>query len=259
MRSSTHSSDTSAEGACLSERGAAPAFERPHHRRIAAILHALDADLLIDHACLFGGGTALALAYGEYRESVDIDFLVSDQAGYRALRQRLTGPKGIQSIARSEGLLLAARPVRADQYGIRTMLQSEDTVVKFEIVSEGRISLELAEAVERVCGVVTLAPVDQVASKLLANSDRWADESVTSRDLIDLAMMAPGRALFRRGAAKAAAAYGTSIATDLGRAIEALRQRPHRLDRCMEAMRMSTVPKALLWKRIKALGNLATG
>jgi 3-deoxy-D-arabino-heptulosonate 7-phosphate (DAHP) synthase len=32
-----------------------------------------------------------------------------------------------------------------------------------------------------------------------------------------------------------------------------LRERPHRLDHCMRAMRMTAVPKALLWKRIKAL------
>ncbi|WP_255343899.1 nucleotidyl transferase AbiEii/AbiGii toxin family protein [Methylibium sp. T29-B] len=52
-------------------------FERPHHRRIATILAALDADVLVANDCLFGGGTAMALRYGEYRESVDIDFLVS--------------------------------------------------------------------------------------------------------------------------------------------------------------------------------------
>ena len=74
-------------------------FERPHHRRIAAILRALDADLLAVHFCWFGGGTAMALRYGEYRESVDIDFLVSDTAGYRALRELLTGPAGVQAIA----------------------------------------------------------------------------------------------------------------------------------------------------------------
>lgn len=49
-------------------------FERPHHRRIAQVLHALNAPLLRDNHCLFGGGTAIAMRYGEYRESVDMDF-----------------------------------------------------------------------------------------------------------------------------------------------------------------------------------------
>jgi hypothetical protein len=34
----------------------------------------------------------------------------------------------------------------------------------------------------------TLAPVDLAAEKLLANADRWADDAVFSRDVIDLAM-----------------------------------------------------------------------
>ena len=49
-------------------------FERPHHRRIARILAALNGDLLREANCLFGGGTAMALRFGEYRESVDMDF-----------------------------------------------------------------------------------------------------------------------------------------------------------------------------------------
>ncbi|MGZ5132535.1 MAG: nucleotidyl transferase AbiEii/AbiGii toxin family protein, partial [Caldimonas sp.] len=57
------SSSTWARGGCW--------FEREHHRRIAAILQALDAELLAASHCLFGGGTAMALRYGEYRESVD--------------------------------------------------------------------------------------------------------------------------------------------------------------------------------------------
>jgi predicted nucleotidyltransferase component of viral defense system len=48
--------------------------------------------LLKQHNYLFAGGTAIALRYGEYRESVDIDFLASDLASYRYLT--------IQSISR---------------------------------------------------------------------------------------------------------------------------------------------------------------
>ena len=232
-------------------------FERSHHRRIAVLLGALDSELLAANACWFGGGTAMALRYGEYRESVDVDFLVSETKGYRALRERLTGPAGVQSIARRGALLEASREVRADQYGIRTLLRTEGVDVKFEIVSERRIALDVPGATDRVCGVATLTALDMAASKLLANSDRWGDDAVMSRDLIDLAMMQPDAALFRQALAKAKAAYGKSVVADLDKAIEALRARPHRLDRCMEALQISTVPKALLWKRIKVLKTLA--
>jgi hypothetical protein len=39
--------------------------------------------------------------------------------------------------------------------------------------------------------------------------------------------------------------------------VQSLRKRPHRLDHCMQAMRLTAVPKALLWKRIKALEQRA--
>jgi hypothetical protein len=90
-------------------------------------------------------------------------------------------------------------------------------------------------------------------SKLLANSDRWRDDAVMSRDLIDLAMMAPLKTLMRHAMAKAQGAYGESVAADLAGAVEDLRARPHRLDQCMQAMAMTTVSKAALWARIRAL------
>ena len=61
-------------------------FNRPHHQKIAHVLSSLDKKKLLDASCYFGGGTAIALKYGEYRESVDIDFMVSDLNGYRSLR-----------------------------------------------------------------------------------------------------------------------------------------------------------------------------
>jgi hypothetical protein len=120
-------------------------------------------------------------------------------------------------------------------------------------VLEGRIELEAPGPDDRLCGVATLTPMDMVTSKLLANSDRWRDDAVLSRDLIDLAMMAPPKKLLRRAIDKARAAYGDNVVADLAKAIENLRERPHRLDQCMKAMAMTTVSKAALWSRIRAL------
>lgn len=228
-------------------------FERPHHRRIATVLQALDADVLLANGCLFGGGTAMALRFGEYRESVDIDFLVSRLDGYRQLRQHLMGPEGLRAITRPGHVLTPSREIRADQYGMRTLLQAEGADIKLEIVLEGRIELEAPGPDDRLCGVATLTPLDMVIRKLLANADRWRDDAVLCRDLIDLAMMAPPKKLLRRAIDKARAAYGDDVLADLARAIENLRERPHRLDICMKAMAMTTVSKAALWSRIRAL------
>ncbi|MEJ8851428.1 nucleotidyl transferase AbiEii/AbiGii toxin family protein [Variovorax rhizosphaerae] len=227
-------------------------FERPHHARVAEVLAALDGPFLLANGCLFGGGTAMALRYGEYRESVDIDFLVSDIDGYRVLRQRLTGKEGLANIARKGASLNQLREVRADQYGIRTAVGVDGVAIKFEIVLEARIELASPGPDDMQCGVATLSPLDMATSKLLANSDRWADDAVFSRDLIDLAMMQPGAKLLKQAREKAMVAYGESIDTDLARAIGKLLTREGRLERCMQMMQM-TVPPALLRQRIKRL------
>jgi hypothetical protein len=165
-----------ARGCCL--------FERPHHQRIAHLLDCLDAAFLAQTACFFGGGTAIVLMLGEYRESVDVDLLCSSHEGYRVLRNTVN--------ERSLGNLLKkpvqlAREVRADRYGIRTFCVVDGIPIKLEIVREDRIALH-SQAVPTL-PIPVLSRTDMYAEKLLANADRWADKSTASRDIIDLAMM----------------------------------------------------------------------
>lgn len=231
-------------------------FERPHHQRIASVLWMLDGDLLLRHGCFFGGGTAIALCYGEYRESVDIDFLVSDLDSYRQLRLLTTSHEGISALCRPHvGRLKQMRDVRADQYGIRTMLLVADQPIKFEIVLEGRIKLQRDGNENKICGISVLSPLDMVASKLLANSDRWGDEGVFNRDLIDLAMMRPGKDLLQSALSKAELAYGSAVIADLCKAVEKFRHRKDWLDRCTLALDVR-IPKALLWERIRSLRRM---
>lgn len=97
--------------------------EREHHVRVAVVLEALDGELLRTLGCLLGGGTAIVLRFGEYRESLDVEFLVADRAGYRELRKRLVGAESLAAIARPGVELALLREVRADQYGIRTLVE----------------------------------------------------------------------------------------------------------------------------------------
>ena len=232
-------------------------FERPHHQRIAQVLLALNGPLLREHCCLFGGGTSVALRYGEYRESVDIDFLVSDVDCYRRLRLLLTQPQGgVSAILRKDAKSPAqVREIRADQYGIRTMLLVADRQIKFEIILEGRIKLDAPGKDDEICGITTLSPLDMVAGKVLANSDRWVDEGVFSLDLIDLAMIRPSAHLLRGGIAKAEQAYGEVVVRDIVKAMDKLQTQRDWLDRCMKAMAIN-IPKALLWDRILALKRI---
>lgn len=228
-------------------------FERPHHRRIGRLLQTLDGGVLRTLGCLFGGGTAMALRFGEYRESVDVDFLVSDQAGYRELRSLLRGRHDLGPISRAGVTAPGCRSeIRVDQYGIRTYVLVDEVAIKFEIVNEARIVLEAPRMNDDVLGVATLTKVDMVASKLLANSDRGLDDGTFNRDVLDLAMMAPPRAALAAGHAKACAAYGESVTLDFKRAMTRLRDRNGWLARCMEAMQMQ-LPVALVWQRLRNL------
>jgi transcriptional regulator with XRE-family HTH domain len=198
-------------------------------------------------------GLSRALRYGEYRESVDIDFLISDLAGYRELRQLLGGLAGLAPLVRPGMTVELVRELRVDQYGIRTHVRSGDSTIKFEIVLEARIELDRPDASGSICGLASLAPADLAAETLLANADRWKDDAVFSRDVIDLATQDAGRDLLEAACTKAEGAYGASVRSSLGAAVQALRDRPHRLDECMKALSIDSISKAQLWARIRTL------
>jgi hypothetical protein len=95
-------------------------FDRPHHQRIARVLHAFNSDVLSRAQCYFGGGTAIALSLAEYRQSRDVDFLCASKEGYRLLRN-IVSPNGFGSLLNEP--LKFRREVRADMYGIRTVVE----------------------------------------------------------------------------------------------------------------------------------------
>jgi hypothetical protein len=158
-------------------------FKRPHHQRIQKLLEAFDAEFLLANGCYFGGGTAIVLTLGEYRESVDVDFVCGTREGYKTIRNTV--------IPSSLGRLLTApvkllRDVRADQFGVRTFLEIDGTPIKFELISENRI--EVGGSISPCLKVPVLSCADLQAEKLLANADRGLDRSTHSRDIVDLAM-----------------------------------------------------------------------
>ncbi|ETD86367.1 nucleotidyl transferase AbiEii/AbiGii toxin family protein [Rhodobacter capsulatus] len=211
-------------------------FTRRHHNDILHVLRCLNGDFLRDAECYFGGGTAIVLELGEYRESVDIDFLCASQEGYRKLRQALWGRSDLAGYLRPGAELTLARDVRMDQYGIRTLISVGDVAIKFEIVREARIGL--TGEIDARYGVPVLSRDHMFAEKLLANADRWNDAAVLSRDILDLSMM-----MSRWGAVPEAAwalaegAYGDTVRKAYGKAVERIRN-PEWLRKCMRDMAM---------------------
>lgn len=211
-------------------------FKRPHHQNIVRFLEKLDADLLEQAGCYFGGGTAIVLSANEYRESVDIDFLCASADGYRQIRE-LVSDNEINKLAKEPIKLV--RDVRKERDKIYTMIDAGDgeRPIKFELVREARIPIEG----QRTAGlpVATLSRPDLYAEKILANADRWPDASVMYRDAIDLAMMVdqwgpiPGAAL-----AKAETAYGKDAIGSLVKVTSFLSSNTAALDKAVDQMGM---------------------
>jgi hypothetical protein len=223
-------------------------FMREHHQKIAHVLNSLNHEKLSNAHCYFGGGTAIALKYGEYRESVDIDFMVSDIHGYRQLRSDATDPGGLANIFSTLSQIDTSQEVRADRYGIRSAVKVMGSSIRFEIVLEGRITFDQPGDADKIHGVQCLNVADLIASKLLANSDRWGDASVFSRDLIDLVMMKFTTPEWQSGFAKSTRAYGESIHRDLIKACDAFLNKPVHVQGCLSRLKMNIPPTVLVDK-----------
>lgn len=224
-------------------------FNQDHHQRIAQVLGAIHHHRLLALQCVFGGGTAIALAHGEYRESTNVDFMCSSPEAMRTVRN-LVDREGIQALFSDRVEL--ARDVKANPYGIRCAIRVDGVPIKFELIHEARIVLDDPLDQDRICGVWRATRTDLVATKLLANVDRWNDAGATSRDLIDLVALADNGVLDHAGVDKARHAYGEVVDRSFNKAKAYLVANPGVLAQRMSAMRMEAGAAHML-EKIKAL------
>ena len=211
-------------------------FKLEHHQKILTVLNALDADFFEKMGAYFGGGTLLTLLYGEYRWSKDIDFICPVGDGYRELR-RAINEKGYGALFENTEGLEFPRAMKADQYGVRMGVQVDGTLIKLEIIAEGRI--ELGEpAYYDWCPVPCLNFEDSCTEKLLANADRWADMGFESRDLIDLAMLRLQDVIPKAAYDKAEEAY--PVIEPLLKAMDKFQENDDYRKRCLLALEVNT-------------------
>lgn len=213
-------------------------FRYPIHNQILQILEAVNQDFFQECFALFGGGTMLALEYGEYRLSRDIDFLCPYGEAFSHLRRGVfeQGYKALFDLDRCHEISFP-RDIRTDRDGVRFAVQTGETVLKFEIVAEGRITFE-SSSQPKWSPVACLSLVDQIAEKLLATGDRWADGAIYSRDLIDLSILKQKTAFPNAAIAKAEATYPTI--EPLRRAILTFQAKPDYRLHCYEHLQVET-------------------
>lgn len=146
---------------------------RRHNDILELIQNHLNTELLEQNNFYFGGGTLCSMKYGEYRESVDVDFLSSDRNGVAALK--LIGERIID--------LPHIRNPKIDKDGIRLWCEFKGEPFKIEMVYESRIALDTPEY---FYNILSLNSTDLMACKLLANSDRSYNMLSARKDLIDI-------------------------------------------------------------------------
>ncbi|WP_395339529.1 nucleotidyl transferase AbiEii/AbiGii toxin family protein [Ningiella sp. W23] len=186
-------------------------YKRQHHNKIDYVLRSLNADLLSEHECYFAGGTAIALKYNEFRESVDIDFLVSNIAYFNKLRRLLSG-RGLAPLLRNNRTIQHTE-VKSDRYGIRTSVLVENSQIKFEIVSIDLLMLDTPDPDDTISSVKKITNTDMIATKLIANTFRGQDSAYFNRDILDIVFMDPEKGLLQRGSKKAVDAQGDKVLT----------------------------------------------
>jgi hypothetical protein len=179
-------------------------FEIGHHQLIHRVLENLNCEFLSECRAYFGGGTLISLDLGEYRTSKDVDFICALGSDYRKLRNEISD-RNPRILLKDNSDLEIAR-FTADGYGIRMAIVVEGIPIKTEIIAEARFELDLPRQ-PNWSPVECLSITDCFASKLLANADRYADPSVHSRDLIDLAFLRNDRPIPPLAIEKAEAAY----------------------------------------------------
>lgn len=154
-------------------------FNRPHHQQVVKALHQFNASYLAEHQILFGGGTRIALELGEFRESVDIDFLCGDSLAYKAVRKQVSnhslGDLVIQDFD-------YPREIRVDRDAVRCFIRIDETLIKLEFVACA--DYQLKPASQNFLPVPILDKTSCFITKLLANADRYNDYPY--KDIFDL-------------------------------------------------------------------------
>lgn len=226
-------------------------FKLAHHNKILMILESLDSEVLNKGSAYFGGGTLIALDFGEYRWSKDVDFICSvSSSGYKHLRT-VVFDDGFKGLFRSLERVQVGRGT-TDQYGIRLSVDIDGVPIKTEIIAEPRFELD-PPRYPKWSPVPCLSLSDCFTSKLLANSDRYMDDSVESRDLIDLAVLRLHSPIPQAAVDKAEKAY--EVIRPLDKAIQRFQERVDYRQKCFSGLQIDNSQISKIIDGVDLLAN----
>jgi Nucleotidyl transferase AbiEii toxin, Type IV TA system len=218
-------------------------FKFDFHNQILTILESFNSEILINACAYFGGGSVIALDFGEYRWSKDIDFICPiSTSGYKYLRT-VVFDSGYEGLFNNLNKIKIGRGT-TNQYAIRMVVNVDEVPIKTEIIAESRFQLD-APRYPEWSPVPCLSINDCFTSKLLANSDRFMDDSVEARDLMDLAVMRVHSPIPSEAIEKAEKAY--EVIRPLKIAIQSFQQRIDFREKCFSGLQIKNkqIPKII--------------
>lgn len=205
-----------------------------HHQIIESALNNFNADFFCENNIIFGGGTRIALELGEFRESIDIDFLCPNKKAYRAVREQVTNTS-LGDLVKID--FVYARDIRSDRDAVRTVIEHEGARIKLEFVSFD--NYELVSCIEPAqFPVPFLNKTSCFYTKLLANADRKL--IAPYKDLFDiLAMYKEWGSIPSESIKLAESHYGEKvIIPDLIIALEAIIKNPSGYEKAAKDLMM---------------------
>lgn len=220
-------------------------MRRERHKKILRILESLDSNLFVSSSCFFGGGTAISFLLNEYRESVDVDFLCSDKAGYAKIRS-LVNQSSISNIfSRKDDSITLPSDVRLEREAIRARIIVDGEPIKFEIIRA--YNAELSGDIFDL-PVPVLSKESLFAEKLMANIDRWQNVSGQSKDVVDLIMMSHHWGGPPDSSIKAAVeAYNLDPMIYFEKAIAKLKANALSFNKIMDALKVNTADRDIIF------------
>ena len=153
------------------------------HQVIESALRNFNADFFCVNNIMFGGGTRIALELGEFRESIDIDFLCANRASYRSVREQVTN-LSLGKLVKYD--FTYVREIRADRDAVRTIIKYGGITIKLEFISFDNYELTSCVDFEKF-PIPFLDRSSCYYTKLLANADRKFIEPY--KDLFDILAM----------------------------------------------------------------------
>lgn len=205
-----------------------------HHQIIESALSNFNADFFCEHNIIFGGGTRIALELGEFRESVDIDFLCPDKKSYRVVREQVSNTS-LGLLVKDEFKYL--RDIRADRDAVRTVIAYQGINIKVEFISCDNYDLS-AITDTALFPVPFLDHTSCFYTKLLANADRKLVEPF--KDIFDiLAMFDAWGAIPELAIILAESHYGKKvIIPDLIKSLNHIIAKPDKYTHSAEGLKM---------------------